>query len=147
MKVLVPVDGSENSLRACEYVANWMKADQEVRTTLVHVTHLVSWTAVTGMAGKIGISDDFYQELLARDAQPYLDQAAELFAKKGLVVETKLIDTEKDTAEEIASYAKKENIEYIVMGRRGLGTVKGLILGSISRKVLYLTEIPVILIK
>jgi nucleotide-binding universal stress UspA family protein len=43
-------------------------------------------------------------------------------------------------AEEIVSHAKAEEVDLIIMGRRGLGSVSGLLMGSVSHKVAHLSE-------
>ncbi len=40
-----------------------------------------------------------------------------------------------DIAEDIISEAQKEGFDTVIMGRRGLGMAKSLLLGSVSRKV------------
>jgi nucleotide-binding universal stress UspA family protein len=47
----------------------------------------------------------------------------------------------------IIRYAKEMDCDQIVMGPRGLGTVKGLLLGSVANKVMQLSTMPVLLIK
>lgn len=41
---------------------------------------------------------------------------------------------------EIVRYAESQDADCIVMGRRGLGDVGGLFMGSVSHKVGHLTE-------
>ncbi|MGA7097226.1 MAG: universal stress protein, partial [Acidimicrobiia bacterium] len=43
-------------------------------------------------------------------------------------------------AYEIVAAAKKQDVDCIVMGRRGLGDIKGLFLGSVSHKVAHLSD-------
>ena len=43
--------------------------------------------------------------------------------------------------------AREEQVTQIIMGTRGLGTVSGLILGSVSTQVLHLADVPVTLVK
>jgi nucleotide-binding universal stress UspA family protein len=43
-------------------------------------------------------------------------------------------------AEEIVSRAKEEKVDLVVMGRRGLGSASGLLLGSVSHKVAHLCQ-------
>ena len=43
-----------------------------------------------------------------------------------------------DPASAIAEYAKANAVDLIVMGRRGLGAIGGLLLGSVSHKVTQL---------
>jgi len=50
-------------------------------------------------------------------------------------------------AEAIAQVAREEDIKHIVMGTRGLGSIQGLLLGSVATKVIHLAEVPITLIK
>ena len=47
----------------------------------------------------------------------------------------------------IAEVAREESVSYIVMGTRGLGGFKGLLLGSVANQVVHLAEVPITLIK
>jgi nucleotide-binding universal stress UspA family protein len=47
----------------------------------------------------------------------------------------------------ILRYAEEMNFDQIVLGPRGLGTVKGILLGSVASKIIQLSTIPVLLIK
>jgi nucleotide-binding universal stress UspA family protein len=51
------------------------------------------------------------------------------------------------TAEAIAQAARDEGIKHIVMGTRGLGSIQGLLLGSVAMKVVHLAEVPITLLK
>ena len=51
------------------------------------------------------------------------------------------------TAEAIAQAARDEGIEHIVMGTRGLGSIQGMLLGSVAMKVIHLAEVPITLLK
>jgi nucleotide-binding universal stress UspA family protein len=52
-----------------------------------------------------------------------------------------------DAAEAIAEAARSHGCDAIVMGTRGLGAITGWVLGSVARKVLHLTDLPVTLVK
>jgi nucleotide-binding universal stress UspA family protein len=52
-----------------------------------------------------------------------------------------------DPAKEILSVANEENADIIVMGRRGLGDLAGLLFGSVSHKVSHLAECPCLTVK
>jgi nucleotide-binding universal stress UspA family protein len=52
-----------------------------------------------------------------------------------------------DPVEEIIQFAKNNDIDMIVIGSRGLGKIKGLLLGSVSSKVCHLAECTCVTIK
>ena len=52
-----------------------------------------------------------------------------------------------DPASTIVAFAKKKGCNEIVMGNNGLGAVAGLIMGSVARKVVFLAQTPVVLVK
>jgi nucleotide-binding universal stress UspA family protein len=47
----------------------------------------------------------------------------------------------------IAERAKPEEFAGIVMGTRGMGAVKGLLVGSVAHQVVHLAHVPVTLVK
>ena len=65
--------------------------------------------------------------------------------KKGLTLNTQLVFG--DPAFQIVKKAKEGNYQLIIMGSRGLGGIKGLMLGSVSQKVSQLSHCPVLIIK
>jgi nucleotide-binding universal stress UspA family protein len=52
-----------------------------------------------------------------------------------------------DPGQVISQYAREKGCDLIVMGRRGLGSYTGGLLGSVAHKVLHLAEPPVVLVK
>jgi nucleotide-binding universal stress UspA family protein len=43
--------------------------------------------------------------------------------------------------------AREEDVAHIIMGTRGLGGVRGLLLGSVTTQLLHLADVPVTLVK
>jgi len=52
-----------------------------------------------------------------------------------------------DPAQMISQYAREKACDHIVLGRRGLGSFTGGLLGSVAHKVLHTAEPPVVLVK
>ena len=52
-----------------------------------------------------------------------------------------------DPASNIIAAAGHEKAELVVMGRRGLGNVAGLVMGSVSHKVAHLAECACLTVK
>ena len=75
-----------------------------------------------------------------------LDDAQSRAAKKGA---TKIKSTLErgDPATVIMRYGKRRKVDLIVLGTRGLGQVKGMLMGSVSRKVTNLSDISCLIIR
>ena len=52
-----------------------------------------------------------------------------------------------DPAERILDCAKREHVDMIVMGTRGLSDLKGLLMGSVSHKVSHLADCACVTVK
>lgn len=141
MKILVPVDGSENSLRAVEYAAKLKES---------HAANDVTLFTVACYGEPMAMSETFvtfedYSKACIISNKGKVDRAKEIFDKKGLAVNTEVIAG--DPADVILAYLDKNGFDKVIMGSRGLGSVKGMLLGSVSHKVLNAAKVPVTIIK
>ncbi|WP_306151996.1 universal stress protein [Roseovarius sp. MMSF_3281] len=50
------------------------------------------------------------------------------------------------TSRNIVKFVKEHDIDLIVIGRRGMGSMEGYLLGSVSQKVTYLSPVPVLIV-
>jgi len=79
-------------------------------------------------------------------AKKILSEAEERAIKRGAgAVKTALEHGDPATA--ILRYAKRRKIDLVVLGTRGLGKVKGMLLGSVSRKVTNTTETNCLIVR
>ncbi|HEX9811647.1 MAG TPA: universal stress protein [Burkholderiales bacterium] len=46
-----------------------------------------------------------------------------------------------------SQYAREKRCDQIYIGTRGLGPITGMLLGSVTTKVLHLSDVPVLLVK
>lgn len=58
-----------------------------------------------------------------------------------------LLATSESIGEMVCEAAKQKNVDFLVVGRRGLGTLKRLLLGSVSRYILENATCDVIVVK
>ena len=138
LRVLIPIDGSENSLRAVGFVirnAPLYKAPLEIH--LLNVQHPFPGTIRGVHEQAERYHHDEGTKALA-DARKALDAAGLKYVYHIIVGET---------GEVIAHLVKDKNIEQVVMGTRGAGAVANMLLGSVATKVLHLVEVPVLLVK
>lgn len=138
--ILVPVDGSDSAVRAVKAA---IKEAGESKQASIHLI-TVHPPIVSGNVKRFFSADainDYYQDEgrnALMSAKAVLDEAGVAYQEKIEV---------GPVAQTIADYAKKNQCSHIIMGTRGLGSVSGLVLGSITIKVLSLVDIPVTLIK
>lgn len=138
---LVPVDGSEHSLRAlAEVAAEARRMKEPVRVHLVNVQVPLGGVHVKTFIAKETL-DDYYRELGRAALAPAREQAL----AAGLQVEEHI--GVGDPGEVVVEYAKDRQCRRICMGTRGLGTVKSMVLGSVAVKIVHLSPVPVLLVK
>jgi nucleotide-binding universal stress UspA family protein len=134
--IIMAVDGSEYSHRAIDY-AKSLAENYQANLWLIHVFSHTS--------DLLGYQD--YEKLYAKrksKGQVVLDEAQKLLGNTTFKVHEKLI--EGSEAEAILWVAEKNKADLIVMGTRGFGAVKGLLVGSVSRKVIHLSTCPVMVV-
>lgn len=140
MKVLVPVDSSENSMRAVSYAINTAKTHPHAEITLIAVACLF-----TNYIGENVLTLDEINVDCQNRYSSILEDAKKLFAEEGISVKTVLL--QGDPAEAIIHFVENNDISKVIMGSRGMGPLKAAVLGSVTYKVLHNVKIPVTVIK
>jgi len=134
--ILLAVDGSEYSHRAIEY-ARSLTGRYAANLWIVHVFSHTS--------DLLGYQD--FEKLYAKRksaGQAVLDSAKKIFGSTTFKVHEELM--EGSEAEAILTVAENHQADLIVMGTRGFGAVKGMLVGSVSRKVIHLSTCPVMVV-
>lgn len=137
--ILVPIDGSESSLNAVKFalqLASLTRATMYVIT----VSPPIASPNVTRYISAEDLQDYYHEEgqKVLKTAEPLLadsEVAATVEVKVGQVVDT------------ILNCAKNWHCDHVVMGTRGLGNIKSMLLGSVATKVLAHIDVPVTLVK
>ncbi len=141
MNILLPVDGSENSLKAVRQVIAMKDQYREpIAVNLLNVQSPVASGAV-----KMFISQQQLNDYYREEGMKVLAPARELLDKGGIDYEHHIGVGE--IAGTIAGYAKDKRCQQIVMGARGSGGFVGALLGSTAVRVAQLAEVPVTLVK
>ncbi|TAL77505.1 MAG: universal stress protein [Burkholderiaceae bacterium] len=138
--ILVPVDGSEYSVRALSTALSIFGQGTPLRVYVI----TVQMPIVSGNVTRFFSAEDikaYYEE----EGQKALAPVKHLIAQAGdMCTEEVLVGP---VAETINEYSQEHGCDHIVMGTRGLGRVSGLVLGSVTTKVISLATIPVTLVK
>jgi len=152
-KILVPIDGSEHSLKALE-VAVQIAKKFHGKVALIHV-YSVSVTPImipepstfTPPAAPIMAPVEISKVTeAARDAgKRILSDGEDKVKAEKVEVETML--REGHTVQEIIKTAKEGNIDLIVIGARGISHIRELLLGSVTDGVIHHASCPVLVVK
>ncbi|MBM6405659.1 universal stress protein [Phycicoccus sp. CSK15P-2] len=135
--VVVGVDGSEPSLRALDFALGAVDPDGG------SVTCVVAWRSEieTGMLVTYPVVDSFV-EIDDRYAAA-LDEAVARVAPDHPDVPTTTVVRHGPTAAVLADVALEQDADLLVVGSRGHGGFAGLLLGSVSRRVVGSADRPV----
>jgi nucleotide-binding universal stress UspA family protein len=138
MKILVPVDGSEFSMKAVETACNLAKAEP--------------FSALVLLAVAIELPEleegRFIAEKMKAQAEAALSKAQTLAAGLEARIKTdSILAVGASPSEEIVEVAKKEKVDMIVIGSRGLAGKTSSFLGSTASKVVTHSPCSVLVVK
>lgn len=143
---VVGVDGSEHSLRAVKFLAR-MDQDKSLRVSLLGVVERLRFpsSAPSLLHGPL-LAALAQEERERRSAlQACLDRAKVVVEPSVGAVEVSVVTGLP--AAEITRLANSDGRDLVVLGARGLGPVKRLLLGSVSEQVLRDARCPVLIVK
>lgn len=145
-KILVPVDGSGHARKAVE-----LASDLAVRyEASVHLLHVVPDQKIPDELIQFARSEHMEESpsraYLKVVGNRILDATKAEARKKG-VKKIEAITLEGDPSETIVEFARSGDFDLIVLGSRGLGSMKGLFLGSVSSKVCHAADRTCVTVK
>ncbi len=144
--VLVAVDGSDHADRAVDFAAEFaVKYDADLT-----ILNVVSYASTVPLSlGAYAELEGLYAEsrsILEDAGREIVDRAAK--RARGLGVQRIATMVEIGSpARVICDTADKIGADVVVMGRRGLGDLYGLLLGSVSHKVAHSADCTLITVK
>lgn len=140
MKILVPLDGSENSKRALVFLAS--------RSTLIGAepdVHLVNVQDMLARRAAAQLGREATRRLYESEAEAVLGPARKLLAKAGIAAHSHT--AVGHAAEQIAQLADDIGADLIVIGAHGYSEFKGLLFGSVTNGVLARTRRAVLVLR
>ena len=135
-KILLPIDGSKNSLRGLNeaiYIARQCNAII-IGLNVIKVPPGIVLNKIKLESGSL------------KTVQMMMDAAKTKAGRHGVQFNYKIIKG-ADPGYDIVQYSKKHKNDLIVIGARGLGAIKETFLGSVSNYVLHKSKIPVLIVK
>lgn len=141
-KVLVAYDGSELSIKALEEAKNQINLIPDLEL------HVLSVVTVGGPTTNIAIARSIAKEI-SENLEPEMEELHNNLEAEGIKNTSKVaLDyIHNNPGFKLCEYAEENNIDLIILGSRGLGDVKKLILGSVSNYVVQHAKCQVLIVK
>lgn len=137
--IVVPCDGSENSLRAVRYAAELAGRLPDIRLHLLYVEDPVM------MRECAQLSPQEQEKIRCGESDRVLGEAREVFATAGVSYQEQV--RSGPPASEIARYVQEADCDAVIMGTRGLGPIASVMIGSVATHTVHLVDVPVTLVK
>ena len=134
-KILVALDGSKNSQRGLDMGINLARQFD---------TKLIGIYVISNIPKKY-YKLDYPEKPLLIAADKIMESAKIRCAQNGILFEKKISFGEPGP--EIIKFAKSLNFDIIIIGARGMSSIKEVFLGSVSNHVLHKSSIPVMIVK
>ena len=135
--IVLGIDGSDHAAKATDVTAKLAKAIGSD----VLVLHVLERIAASKGAPATDLE-------LPRDAVSLVEEAAARLKKEGIKAKEKVVTAPSGrVVPEILSAAEEANADLIVVGSRGLSDFSGLLLGSVSHKLIQHANCPVLVIR
>jgi nucleotide-binding universal stress UspA family protein len=141
--VLAAVDGSTHAIKTVEVAAD-VAQRYGAKLVVLHVVAPIFGGRVRDELANFARMEHMEQteyEMLQELGQAIV-QSAQLSARQIGITNVEAVVEVGDPASVIVDITRARSADLIVLGRRGLGTLTGLLLGSVAHKVIQLTDTP-----
>ncbi|MET3576667.1 universal stress protein [Bhargavaea ullalensis] len=135
-RILLAVDGSENSLRAVRQASELARISEGA----VELVFVIDFSRP-----KEAMMHPEGMDQLDLQRQQQLLPAKSLLDGEGILHEVTILRGEPGPT--LVSYANANAFDLVVLGSRGLNPLQGLVLGSVSHKVMKRVHCPVLIVK
>lgn len=140
--ILVAYDGSTHADRALDEAIDLARANGASLTLAGVAPELSPWLlAPAGMAPPENLGG--LQEEIARDSRTMLEQAASRIPSE---VPSSVVLLEGRPATALLAQQRQGGHDLVVMGSRGRGELRSMLLGSVSHAVLHGSSVPVLVV-
>lgn len=146
--ILVPHDGSEMSEKAVDEAIEFAKifGSEIMILYVVDERYAPPSSLLSFISDRASLKEakNELKRVLATGAEAMLDKTSSEIKKEG--VRSKITVRVGSPAQEIVETAKEINCDIIIMGSRGLKSIRLRALGSVARKVAEIAPCPVMLV-
>jgi nucleotide-binding universal stress UspA family protein len=135
-KILVPLDGSKNSMRGLDEAIYLARQCHATITGLyvIPTTKIMTDSQISGL-----------EKYLLSNASKFMSKAKTRAAQNGILFNEDVVYGNE--GDKITDYANNKSYDIIIIGSRGMSSVKEMLLGSTSNYVLHKSKIPILIVK
>lgn len=145
-KILLSIDKSGYKDKATAYAITLAKS-LGAEVTAIHVIGSSSLGATRDVLGYYrGGKVKAFQEALKKDAEKLLVKVVELGEKQGVVIHSDVV-VGSPVKKAILDYAKKQKVDLIVIGARGMTGFEKFVLGGVAHAVISYAHCPVLAVR
>ena len=134
--ILVPLDGSQNSFRGLDYAIS-IARNCHATITGMYVTPL--------SPPESSEQKGYIRNFLLKKANKFMEKAKLHCAQSGILFYDKILYGNEGP--KIVKFTHDKKFDLIVIGSRGMSSLKEIFLGSTSNYVLHKSKIPVVIVK
>jgi len=167
-KILIPIDGSKHATKALEFAVD-LAAQLNAELVIANIIepgpvpkalkHMAEIEHIVDVKPKkpavpttsVPVRNDYGDAQINNQVQEFVSEQllknALAIAKKSGLEKVTVASERGDPAKRILKLAKYQDVDSIVMGNRGLGGIKGLLMGSVSDKVNHLSKVTCIIVR
>ncbi len=148
-RILVAVDGSEYSERASD-VALDMAQKYHAELFVLHVIPRPAYASMPlfpTVSPPSQASFDEYHDYTKKAARAYVDRILARAKTLGVDARAEIREAVMSAVQGITEYAQNEKVDLIVVGTRGIGGFRKLLIGSVSSGVVAHAHCPVLVVR
>jgi nucleotide-binding universal stress UspA family protein len=141
-KILLAVDGSEESVLAARTAVKMASENERAEVIALHVLEIPSFVFYH--------SDDMTKEMVNKDkveVEKWFNQIVNASGESNVKLRTHIIVSIYSVYSEIIKYAEEQGVDLIVVGTRGRTGLKRLLLGSVASGVVTYAPCTVMVVK
>ncbi|MCS6767749.1 MAG: universal stress protein [Candidatus Nitrosocaldus sp.] len=139
MKILVAIDGSEQSFKAARFAID-MARRLDASIVLLHVI------GIPQFPHHLGSLDEYYRRIEG-EVEGWFNTISNWEESRGMSIGRRIIHSHTSIVESIVEYAEEEGFDMIVVGTRGRSRFMRALLGSVAQGVITYARCPVLVVR
>jgi nucleotide-binding universal stress UspA family protein len=144
-RILVAVDGSENSQRAAQWAVDLAKKEG-ASLFVLNVIPIPLYSSSNQTGSTAPAMKEFFDKA-RRDAEAVVQDIVSKAEASGVKVRGEIVENVPSVVESITDYADEWKVQVIVVGTRGLSGFKKLLLGSVSSALVSHASCSVLVVR